>query len=131
MQGRPQWYLEAAPSERLRAKSQKLEAWATHRADFEDALRDWDTVRGQLQSLTRPPERLAAILKAVGGPLDFGELDPPRTEAEVKFAFQNAPLIRRRLSLGDLFIFLEWDRESLWTRVNSGLARLHRPLDTH
>jgi len=110
---------------------QKLEAWATHRADFEDVLRDWDTVRGQLQSLTRPPERLAAILKAVGGPLDFGELDPPRTEAEVKFAFQNAPLIRRRLSLGDLFIFLEWDRESLWTRVNSGRARLHYPLDTH
>jgi glycerol-1-phosphate dehydrogenase [NAD(P)+] len=98
---------------------QKLEAWTAHRAEFEDVLRDWDSVRGHLRSLTRPPERLAAILNAVGGPLDFGELDPPRSEDEVKFAFQNAPLIRRRLSLGDLFIFLEWDRESLWARVRS------------
>jgi len=103
---------------------QKLEAWAAHRADFEDALRDWDAVRNHLQTLTRPPERLAAILKAVGGPLDFNELIPPRTEAEVKFAFQNAPLIRRRLSLGDLFIFLDWDLENLWARVNNGRARL-------
>lgn len=110
---------------------QKLEAWTAHRADFVDALRDWEAVRNQLQSLTRPPERLAAILRAVGAPLAFDELDPPRTGAEVKLAFQNAPLIRRRLSLGDLFIFLEWDRETLWARVNGERARLHHLAEAH
>jgi hypothetical protein len=34
-------------------------------------------------------------------------------------AFRCAPLIRRRFTLGDLFVFLNWDSESLWERVNT------------
>jgi hypothetical protein len=33
----------------------------------------------------------------------------------------NAPLIRRRLTLGDLFVFLQWDQEALWAQVNKNL----------
>jgi hypothetical protein len=32
----------------------------------------------------------------------------------VRFAFFNAPLIRRRLTLGDLMIFFGTPREALW-----------------
>jgi hypothetical protein len=36
----------------------------------------------------------------------------------VQFAFRSAPLIRRRFTLGDMFVFLNWDQESLWAQVN-------------
>jgi hypothetical protein len=39
----------------------------------------------------------------------------------VKFAFMTAPLMRKRFTLGDLLIFLHWDREKLWQQVK-GLA---------
>ena len=52
-------------------------------------------------------------------PLSFAELEPPISMVDVRFAFQNAPLIRRRLTLGDLFIFLGWDQEALWERTRN------------
>jgi hypothetical protein len=85
-------------------------------------LRDWPAVRAQLRSLVKPPEVAARILQAVSSPVRFSELTPAPTEEEVRFAFQNAPLIRRRLTLGDLFVFLNWDQEALWPQVNQNLA---------
>jgi hypothetical protein len=35
----------------------------------------------------------------------------------VRFAFLNAPLMRKRLTLGDLLIFFNWDRPALWERI--------------
>jgi len=99
----------------------KLEAWRAHRADFASFLRDWPAIKGSLQKLTCPPERLISILKAVDAPVRFGELQPAQVESDVKFAFLTAPLMRRRLTLGDLLIFLHWDREKLWEQVR-GLA---------
>ncbi len=95
----------------------KLEAWHAHRADLAEALGDWQTVKAKLELLTRPPDLTLRILKAIDSPQHFGELLPQPTEAEVKFAFLNAPLIRRRLTLGDLFIFTNWDREALWAQA--------------
>ena len=99
----------------------KLEAWHTHRQDFEEALRDWPNVRSHLRSLAKPPEVATNILKAVSAPLYFSELTPPPTAAEVQFAFRSAPLIRRRFTLGDLFVFLHWDQETLWAQVSKNL----------
>ena len=96
----------------------KLEAWHAHRADFESALRDWPDIRSQLNSLVKPPEVAARILKAVASPLRFAELTPAPSIAEVQFAFANAPLIRRRFTLGDMFVFLNWDQNSLWKQVH-------------
>jgi glycerol-1-phosphate dehydrogenase [NAD(P)+] len=96
----------------------KLEAWHAHRADFVDALRDWDRVRDHLRSLVKPPLVAANILHAISSPVGFPELTPPPTESEVQFAFRSAPLIRHRFTLGDLFVFLHWDQESLWSQVN-------------
>ena len=99
----------------------KLEAWHAHRADFEDTLRDWPNIRAKLQSLAKPPELTAQILRAISSPMHFAELTPAPSVTEVQFAFFNAPLIRHRLTLGDLFVFLNWDQETLWTQVNENL----------
>jgi glycerol-1-phosphate dehydrogenase [NAD(P)+] len=99
----------------------KLEAWRAHRENFEDALRDWPNMRTHLRSLVKPPELTARILRAVSSPLQFADLTPPPSTTEVRFAFTNAPLIRRRLTLGDLFVFLNWDQETLWAQVNKNL----------
>lgn len=96
----------------------KLEAWHAHRADFEEALRDWPAIRDQLRSLVKPPEVASNILHAISSPIRFEELTPAPASSEVEFAFRNAPLIRHRFTLGDLFVFLNWDQEALWTLVN-------------
>jgi glycerol-1-phosphate dehydrogenase [NAD(P)+] len=101
----------------------KLEAWHTHRADFALFLDDWLAIKDSLQRLTCPPERLISILEAVDAPVHFGELQPPQVESDVKFAFLTAPLMRKRLTLGDLLIFLHWDREKLWEQIRGLVIR--------
>ena len=99
----------------------KLEAWHAQRAGFEDALRHWPDIRTQLRGLAKPPELTTRILRAVAAPMSFAELTPPPSAAEVRFAFTNAPLIRHRFTLGDMFVFLNWEQETLWTQVNENL----------
>lgn len=95
----------------------KLSAWYDHRADFSEALRDWDGIHSQLRSLVKGPEVAAHILKSISSPVTFADLTPPPTESEVRFAFQNAPLIRHRFTLGDLILFLNWDQNMLWAKI--------------
>jgi glycerol-1-phosphate dehydrogenase [NAD(P)+] len=99
----------------------KLEAWHAHRADFRDAMSDWPAIRAHLGSLVKPPEAVSHILHAVSSPLRFEELTPAPTHAEIQFAFQHAPLIRHRYTLGDLFLFLNWDQKALWAQVSKNL----------
>lgn len=96
----------------------KLEAWHAHRADFEAALRDWPDIQTQLRSLVKRPEVTTRILHAIASPVHFEGLTPAPTDTEVQFAFRSAPLIRHRFTLGDLFVFLNWDQETLWAQVN-------------
>jgi glycerol-1-phosphate dehydrogenase [NAD(P)+] len=93
----------------------KLESWHAHRADFEEALHDWSVIQSHLRSIVKPPEVARRILHAISSPVRFAELTPPPTESEVRFAFVNAPLIRHRFTLGDLFVFLNWDLDTVWT----------------
>jgi glycerol-1-phosphate dehydrogenase [NAD(P)+] len=95
----------------------KLEAWHAQRATFERFLREWDTIRAQLQIMVRPPTLLLEILRRMNSPTHFDQLNPPMREAQIRFAFENASFIRTRFALGDLFIFLNWDMEQLWTRI--------------
>lgn len=97
--------------------SQKLEKWHTHRKDFESVLREWDSVRAQLEAETCPPETIRDILQAVEAPTRWSQLNPPVDEKSARFAFMNASLMRKRLTLGDLLIFMNWDRESLWNMI--------------
>ena len=96
----------------------KLAAWNDHRADFREALRNWDDIQAQLRSLVKGPEVAAHILKSISSPVNFADLTPRPTESEIRFAFQNAPLIRHRFTLGDLIMFLNWDQDMLWTKIH-------------
>ena len=79
---------------------------------------DWEQNQSELRAYTRPVEVSYEILRAIGAPLSFTELEPRFTEEEVKFAFMNGPLMRKRLTVGDMLIFTNWDRETLWARIN-------------
>jgi len=96
---------------------QKLEKWYAHRPEFESALREWDSLRADLEAETCPPETIRQILQSVGAPTRWSELDPPVNEEKARFAFMNASLMRKRLTLGDLLIFTNWDRETLWQKI--------------
>jgi glycerol-1-phosphate dehydrogenase [NAD(P)+] len=98
--------------------SKKLEAWHAHRADFEEVLREWSNIRAHIQSLVKSQELTTQILREISSPIHFTDLTPPPTESDVHFAFMSAPLIRHRFTLGDMFVFLNWDRQTLWTQVN-------------
>jgi glycerol-1-phosphate dehydrogenase [NAD(P)+] len=95
----------------------KLDAWQANRWAFERFLRDWPEIRSMIEQYLRPPGWIARVLANLGSPLSFDELEPPVAEDLVRFAFLNAPLIRRRVTLGDLLIFLDWDRAALWDHV--------------
>ena len=95
----------------------KLDAWHANRQAFERFLDDWPEVKRSIEQLLRPPDWIARLLSNLGSPLSFDELEPSVSEDAVRFAFHHAPLIRRRLTLGDLLIFLNWDRETLWNHV--------------
>jgi len=101
----------------------KLNAWYAHRTEFEETLRDWPAIMSKLGSLIKPPKVAKQILHAIGSPYRFDELVPAPTDSEVQFAFKSAPLIRRRFTLGDLFVFLNWDQETLWARINKNLDK--------
>ena len=99
----------------------KLAAWHAHRVDFEDVLQNWPDIQTQLRSLVKQPEVASRVLHAIASPVHFEGLTPAPTAAEVQFAFKSAPLIRHRFTLGDLFVFLNWDQEALWTQVSKNL----------
>jgi len=96
---------------------QKLEAWHAHRAEFQAFLAGWPQVKPQLEELAQPTEKAQQILEQIRSPRSFAELNPPFSEDQVRFAFLNAPLMRKRLTIGDLLIFTSWDRDQLWRAI--------------
>jgi glycerol-1-phosphate dehydrogenase [NAD(P)+] len=97
--------------------SQKLEKWHTHRGDFAAVLKDWEAVHARLVRETCPPEAIRQILEAIAAPTHWSHLEPPVDESKARFAFMHAALMRKRLTLGDVLIFINWDRETLWDQI--------------
>ena len=96
---------------------QKLERWHAHRADFETALDGWDSLRAELWKETRSPDGILEILQKGGAPIRWSQLKPAIRQEQARFAFMNASLMRKRLTLGDILIFTGWDRESIWENI--------------
>jgi glycerol-1-phosphate dehydrogenase [NAD(P)+] len=96
---------------------QKLDKWNGSKDILVDFLQNWEQHRAVLQDSTRLPSQVIDILQKIEAPIHFAELQPGFDAPDVKFAFLNAPLMRKRLTLGDLLIFFNWDREMLWDRI--------------
>jgi glycerol-1-phosphate dehydrogenase [NAD(P)+] len=92
----------------------KLEKWHANRAELMGFLADWPDIQRKLLSMTCSAGKLARLLKKLGAPVKFDQLNPPLVAWQVKYAFMNAPLMRKRFTLGDLLLFTNWDREALW-----------------
>jgi glycerol-1-phosphate dehydrogenase [NAD(P)+] len=105
----------------------KLVGWHRERERFERFLANWPAERAALAERLSTPERVLSILRAVGGPQRFDGLTPAPHPSEVRLAFQQAALIRRRLTLADLFVFTQWDNEALWRRVWEGTFGTAQP----
>jgi len=95
----------------------KLEKWHTRHREVQDFFLNWEGIKAEILPLVRTPERLKELLEAVNSPLTFAQMLPPAGEDDVRYAFFNAPLMRKRLTLGDLLIFFQWDREEMWPRI--------------
>jgi glycerol-1-phosphate dehydrogenase [NAD(P)+] len=96
---------------------QKLQKWHAHSEDFETVLHDWDSLRAELLKETRSAQVILQILEKAGAPVRWSQLKPAIDEKQAHFAFMNASLMRKRLTLGDLLIFTQWNRESIWQDI--------------
>jgi glycerol-1-phosphate dehydrogenase [NAD(P)+] len=97
----------------------KLEMWHARGDAVRRFLGEWEQEKSILRRMTCPPKRLSQALATVEAPLRFSQLDPPVGEPEARFAFFNAPLMRRRLTLGDALIFFGLDRQRIWQDILS------------
>lgn len=96
---------------------QKLDTWNNCRDKFKQALRNWDHIKLGLQTEIRSTEVILKILRAINAPIKWDMLEPQVKENEAHFAFMNASLMRKRMTIGDIFIFTNWNRESLWQQI--------------
>jgi glycerol-1-phosphate dehydrogenase [NAD(P)+] len=97
--------------------SKKLAAWTAARPRFEAMLADWPAQRDHLRSLLTPPEHAVEMLASAGVPVRYGDLLPPISDDEGRWAFENAHLMRNRFSAGDLYFLLGWLDEGFAERV--------------
>src|SRR6266480_823781 len=89
--------------------SKKLGQWYDNRAFYEQFCQSWHSIhREKLASLVRPPNVVHQLLSRAGAPLTAQELEPPISQEEFDFAFNNGHFIRARFVLSDLFYFLGW-----------------------
>ena len=65
----------------------------------------------------RSAQVILDILQKAGAPVRWSQLNPPIDEAQARFAFLNASLMRKRLTLGDILIFTNWDRDNIWKNI--------------
>lgn len=96
---------------------QKLEKWNECRDQFSQVLDNWAHIRQRFQEEIRSTEVILKILKSIHAPIKWEMLEPKVQESTARFAFMNASLMRKRMTIGDLFIFTNWDRETLWKQI--------------
>lgn len=95
----------------------KLEKWQNHKQNIKYFLDNWELIKGNISLLVNSPQQIREILKSVRGPYTIKTLSPFLSEEQLKFAFLNAPLMRKRLTIGDILIFFNFDRQRIWNNV--------------
>ncbi|MGC5616387.1 iron-containing alcohol dehydrogenase [Georgenia sp. Z1491] len=90
---------------------EKVAAWEQGRATrrpLDDAFLD------RLRALLRPPEEVAATLRAWGAPTRFGELEPAVAPERARWVLSALPFMRNRVTLADLLVMNDaWDDDLL------------------
>jgi glycerol-1-phosphate dehydrogenase [NAD(P)+] len=106
----------------------KLSRWHDARPAFESLLADWVDQRVRLRELVGPFEQYVSLLRDAGLPLRWEELPVAVPEAEARWAFANAHLMRQRFTHADLLYYLGWFDEPFIDRVFSRVRDFDVPL---
>lgn len=102
----------------------KLARWHGGRPAFEALLTDWKVERVRLRELVGPLEQCVNLLRDAGLPLRWEKLPVPIPEAQARWAFSHAHLMRQRFTHADLLHYLGWFDESFIDRVFSRVREL-------
>lgn len=93
----------------------KVDGWNSHLPDVKAMFADWDATRAELLPLLADPRDYLTALHATGHPLRFEDVEPGIPEDQARFAFANARLMRKRLSIADVLAFVgQWDPDALF-----------------
>lgn len=90
----------------------KLETWSS-RVDAVSRFRaDWPRNQAELRGYLADPEEFLSSLAVTGHPLFFEDITPGISEQQALWAFRNARLMRKRISIADvLYFFGLWNDE--------------------
>jgi phosphoglycolate/pyridoxal phosphate phosphatase family enzyme len=92
--------------------SKKLDAWAANRTAITTFVAKWNEYREELRSYLTTPKTYLSALAATGHPLYFEDVPPGIAEAQARWAFSYARMMRKRLSVADvLYFFGFWNDE--------------------
>jgi glycerol-1-phosphate dehydrogenase [NAD(P)+] len=83
----------------------KLTAWSARQAVLAYFMRSWRKQKADLEKHLMEPRAFVDLLRSFGHPLRFEDLDVPISLEQVRWAFANAHLMRKRFTIGD-FAFL-------------------------
>ncbi len=108
--------------------SAKAGAWNDHLGQVRAVLRDWRDVAAELDSMLADPRAYLSALAAAGHPLHVEQIPPGLTAAETRWAFRNARLMRKRLSVADFMAFLGLWSDELVDTVLAEFAELRDDL---
>lgn len=90
--------------------SAKIQSWRDHRDAIAGFVQHWPERREELRRYVVTPDEYVTALAATGHPLRFEQIPTGITEAQARWAFTNARLMRKRTSVADVLGFA-----GLWT----------------
>ncbi|RLA32938.1 MAG: hypothetical protein DRR15_11040 [Gammaproteobacteria bacterium] len=121
----------AAAAECASDYMQKLEKWRLARPLFETFLSNWEQEKTRLQKHLMSPEQFIDLLCKIGHPLRFEELEVPLGRDEVRWAFKNAHLMRKRFAIGDLAFLGGFFDETLCDQIFEEFDHLTNAIIKH
>lgn len=90
--------------------SAKLATWRQHRGSILAFAESWSEHRADLAQYVASPAEFVAALAASGHPLRFEQIPTGLDEAQARWAFTGARLMRKRTNVADLLAFAGlWD----------------------
>lgn len=109
-------------NEILNDYSIKYKRWNDAESGVKNFIDNWDVEKKILKSLTLEGDKIKNALLDAGMSFNLSDFDPKIDLQDLKFAFLNAPYIRRRFTVGDLFALCGELKEEAFSRVYSRLC---------